>query len=105
MITQPAIRVQGIEKSFKDIQVLRGVEFDVTAVVTSEGVYTFVLATDSTDGMNMSSRESATNRPELVIYLDNGSAQAGAPSTAPIATWTPSPPTNADTPTRRLEFR
>ena len=31
MITQPAIRVQGIEKSFKDIQVLRGVEFDVTA--------------------------------------------------------------------------
>ena len=81
------------------------VEFDVTAVVTSEGVYTFVLATDSTDGMNMSSRESATNRPELVIYLDNGSAQAGAPSTAPIATWTSSPPTNADIPTRRLAFR
>jgi ABC-2 type transport system ATP-binding protein len=31
MSTQPAIRVQGIEKSFKDIQVLRGVEFDVAA--------------------------------------------------------------------------
>ena len=81
------------------------VEFDVTAVVTSEGVYTFMLATDSTDGMNMSSRESATNRPELVIYLDDGSAQAGAPSTAPIATWTPSPPTNADISTRRLGLR
>jgi len=26
---QPAIRVQGIEKSFKDLQVLRGVDFDV----------------------------------------------------------------------------
>jgi ABC-2 type transport system ATP-binding protein len=31
MSTRPAIRVQGIEKSFKDIQVLRGVEFDVAA--------------------------------------------------------------------------
>ena len=50
----------------------------MTAVVTSEGVYTFMLATDSTDGMNMSSRESATNRPELVIYIGDGSAQAGA---------------------------
>lgn len=28
---QPAIRVQGLEKSFKDVQVLRGVDFDVTA--------------------------------------------------------------------------
>ncbi len=31
MIPQPAIRVQGIEKSFKDVHVLRGVEFDVEA--------------------------------------------------------------------------
>ena len=29
MTSQPAITVQGIEKSFKDIQVLRGVDFDV----------------------------------------------------------------------------
>jgi ABC-2 type transport system ATP-binding protein len=28
---EPAIRVQGIEKSFKDLRVLRGVEFDVRA--------------------------------------------------------------------------
>ncbi|GAA2093831.1 ABC transporter ATP-binding protein [Microlunatus panaciterrae] len=28
---QPAIRVQGIEKSFEDLQVLRGVDFDVSA--------------------------------------------------------------------------
>jgi ABC-2 type transport system ATP-binding protein len=28
---QPAIRVRGIEKSFKDLHVLRGVDFDVTA--------------------------------------------------------------------------
>ncbi len=28
---EPAIRVRGIQKSFKDLQVLRGVDFDVTA--------------------------------------------------------------------------
>ncbi|GAA1794110.1 ABC transporter ATP-binding protein [Agromyces lapidis] len=28
-VTAPAIRVQGIEKSFKDLQVLKGVDFDV----------------------------------------------------------------------------
>ena len=31
MTTEPAIRVQGIEKSFKDLHVLRGVDFDVAA--------------------------------------------------------------------------
>lgn len=31
MKTQPAIRVQGIKKSFKDVKVLRGVDFDVEA--------------------------------------------------------------------------
>jgi ABC-2 type transport system ATP-binding protein len=29
-VREPAIRVQGIEKSFKDLHVLRGVDFDVT---------------------------------------------------------------------------
>ena len=31
MTAEPAIRVQGIEKSFKDLHVLRGVDFDVPA--------------------------------------------------------------------------
>jgi ABC-2 type transport system ATP-binding protein len=31
MIAEPAIQVRGIEKSFKDVQVLRGVDFDVMA--------------------------------------------------------------------------
>ena len=31
MTTEAAIRVQGIEKSFKDLHVLRGVDFDVKA--------------------------------------------------------------------------
>ena len=29
MTTDAAIRVQGLEKSFKDVHVLRGVDFDV----------------------------------------------------------------------------
>ncbi|WP_157372821.1 ATP-binding cassette domain-containing protein, partial [Agromyces sp. Root81] len=31
MTTESAIRVQGIEKSFKDLHVLKGVDFDVAA--------------------------------------------------------------------------
>jgi ABC-2 type transport system ATP-binding protein len=31
MTTEPAIRVKGVEKSFKDVHVLRGVDFDVKA--------------------------------------------------------------------------
>ena len=31
-VLEPAIRVQGIEKSFKELHVLRGVDFDVAAV-------------------------------------------------------------------------
>ncbi|SDZ43734.1 ABC transporter ATP-binding protein [Herbiconiux ginsengi] len=31
MTTEPAIRVQGVTKSFKEVQVLRGVDFDVAA--------------------------------------------------------------------------
>ncbi|MCU1479092.1 MAG: export transporter ATP-binding protein [Subtercola sp.] len=31
MTTEPAIRVRGVEKSFKDVRVLQGVDFDVTA--------------------------------------------------------------------------
>ena len=36
------------------------VEFDVTPFVAGNGTHTFVLATDSTDGLNMSSREART---------------------------------------------
>ena len=66
------------------------IEFDVTAIVDGEGVYSFLLATDSTDGMNMSSRESESNRPFLAISVEDSnalSADSGPPS--PVATWTP----------------
>ena len=61
------------------------VEFDVTSLVTGEGTYTFVLATNSSDGLDMNSRESASNRPQLVLVLEG----ASMPSTpTPTATRT-----------------
>src|SRR4051812_8552107 len=42
-------------------------QFDVTPQVTGEGTYGFMLATTSTDGLNMASRESTSPRPQLVV--------------------------------------
>jgi hypothetical protein len=45
------------------------VEYDVTPFVTGTGTYSFRLATTSTDGVDLYSRENATLRPELVVAL------------------------------------
>lgn len=42
------------------------VEYDVTALVTGDGTYTFALVADGTDGVTFSSREGASD-PELVV--------------------------------------
>jgi hypothetical protein len=42
------------------------IEFDVTAVIAGNGTYSFVLATDSTDGITFSSRE-GDQPPQLVL--------------------------------------
>ena len=44
------------------------VEFDVTALVRGNGTYSFVLATGSTDGLDMMSREGLPS-PELVVVF------------------------------------
>jgi hypothetical protein len=43
------------------------VEFDVTSLVPGNGTYSFVLATTSSDGVDLYSREASTLRPELVV--------------------------------------
>ncbi|HEX5498696.1 MAG TPA: DNRLRE domain-containing protein, partial [Thermomicrobiales bacterium] len=50
--------------------------FDVTSLVTGNGVYTFNLATSSSDGADFWSREAsdASVRPELVLTLGSGPA-------------------------------
>jgi len=57
------------------------VEFDVSPLVSGDGTYTFVLATDSTDGLQLNSREATTTtlRPQLVV------TPAVEPPTPPLA--------------------
>jgi hypothetical protein len=57
------------------------VEYNATPVVTGNGTYSFRLATTSSDGLDMRSREytDAGSRPELVLKLDNGGGGAHPP--------------------------
>lgn len=43
------------------------VEFDVTPLVKGDGTYSFVLAQPGTDGVDLLSRESAFDRPQLIV--------------------------------------
>ena len=77
------------------------VEYDVTALVTGNGTYTFALVADSTDGANFSSRE-GSNPPQLVVTLGTGTPTAAAtasPTSTPTASSTPS---QTPTPTNTL---
>jgi hypothetical protein len=65
------------------------VEYNVTPLVPSAGVYSFLIAQDNSDGVDFSSREAASNRPELVVTYDTM-----APS-APTLTATAVSPTTA----------
>jgi len=66
------------------------IEFDVTAVVNEEGVYTFMLSTGSTDGMNMYSRENPEFQPYLAVTVADSSAiSTDSNLPPPLATWTP----------------
>jgi chitodextrinase len=56
------------------------VEYDVTPAVSGAGTYSFVLATTSSDGVNMNSRESSSEQPQLVITTGPRDTQ---PPTAP----------------------
>ena len=87
------------------------VEYNVTAAVTGNGTYTFVLAADSSDAIRFSSREGA-QAPELVVTLNAGGSTATstkppASTNTQTATRTPTagptvtqPPGSTTTPTR-----
>ncbi len=76
------------------------VEYDVTALVTGNGTYTFGLVADGTDGVTFSSREGASD-PQLVVTLGIGAPTASlTPSRTPSATNTATAsPTLSRTPT------
>ncbi|HLF74988.1 MAG TPA: DNRLRE domain-containing protein, partial [Anaerolineales bacterium] len=56
------------------------VEYDVTALVTGDGTYSFVLVGDSQEGLRFSSRESI-NGPELIITLASATPTPTSAST------------------------
>jgi len=79
--TRPA-RTGSAAGNLKKINAGAWVEYDVTALVTGDGTYSFALVADSTDGADFRSREAATNRPQLVVEL------AGPDTTPPDTTIT-----------------
>ena len=58
------------------------VKYNVTTAVTGNGTYTFVLATNVTDGITFNSREASSNQPRLVINADTSSTTLPANSSA-----------------------
>jgi hypothetical protein len=57
------------------------VEYDVTALVTGDGTYSFVLAGESEEGLRFSSRESS-NGPQLIITFASVTPTSAAEATA-----------------------
>jgi hypothetical protein len=74
------------------------VELDVTAAVGGDGAYAFALATGSTDGTTVSSRQASTNKPQLVVAFGEGSAATATPAATATRTSTPVPPTSTPVP-------
>jgi chitodextrinase len=58
------------------------VEWDVTALVSGSGTYSFALVGASSDGLNLSSREGAA-APQLVVTTNSGGPIDTNPPTAP----------------------
>ena len=78
------------------------VEYNVTALVTGNGTYSFVLAGDSNDNVSFSSRE-GSNPPQLVItFASSGPTATVAPTQTRTPTATQS---SGPTPTRTPRCR
>jgi hypothetical protein len=74
------------------------VEYDVTALVTANGTYTFALVADGSDGVAFSSREGGTP-PQLVVTFGGG-VPTNTPTPTATQTATAAPGmTNTSTPT------
>lgn len=81
-------RTTGVLEDKATIPTGTWVEWNVSASVTGNGLYSFNLAPTSSDGTDMSSREAASNRPELVVLTSSG---GGGDTTPPDTTITSGP--------------
>jgi beta-glucanase (GH16 family) len=58
-------------------------EFNVTPLVTGNGTYSFILASTSYDGFYMYSREATSNKPQLVLTINDSATPSPTPSPTP----------------------
>jgi len=65
-------------------------EYNVTAQITGNGTYSFVLLPDSTDGATFYSRE-GSSPPQLVLTFASGPIDTPTPGPSPTPTSTPTP--------------
>ncbi len=65
-------------------------EFNITPSVAGDGTYTFVLVSDSTDGLWLSSRE-GSNPPQLVVSFGGSPTPTATPTATPAPTRTATP--------------
>jgi len=109
--TRPA-RLSGALDNKGSISTSTWVEYNVTAWVTGNGTFSFVLAADSTDAATFSSRQGA-QPPQLVLTLSDGSTSTSTPtatdtptqSVTSTATQTATPTvTNTQAPITALTF-
>jgi hypothetical protein len=98
--TQPGL-LSGAFDNKDVISTASWVEYDVTALISGNGTYTFALLADSTDGVTFSSREGA-NSPQLVLTLGTGTTSTATPLATLVPTQTvgaTNAPTNTSTAT------
>jgi hypothetical protein len=88
-------RTSGVLDDIGNITTGSWLELDVTSAVTGNGEYSFVLATGSTDGTSMNSRQNATDTPELVLAIGGGPPPTTTPT--PTSTATPNPTSTVTT--------
>ncbi len=96
--TRPA-RASGVLADLGAVSSSQWVELNVTSLVTGNGTYSFVLATDNTDGLNIASRETGTPPQLVVVFSDTTIAQAAAIIPQATATNLPQPTATAQAPT------
>ncbi len=111
-----AARASGVIADLGAVNTYTWMEFNVTPLVTGNNTYSFLLATDNTDGLTMASRETNTP-PQLVVVFDptaipqpTATAQPQPtatvqPTSAPLATATAIPSRIGNAPVCRSSRR
>ena len=94
-------RTTGVLEDKPNIPTGTWVEWNVSALVTGNEIYSFNLAPTSSDGTDMSSREAASNRPELVVLTSSG---GGGDTTPPETTIDSGPSGSTNSTSATLTF-